>query len=132
MTRDGVNFETFHSKSEGISPNLLLISDGKYIFGGFTKVCWEKKDTIKNDNESFLFSLNNNKKYYQKHKDRKTIYCFKDYGPWFWGGDIGFQSKDMSQCYTSQSEYLTEPITDHSINKYFTIEEVELFKIMIE
>ena len=43
MSRDGVDFNSFYSKAEGVFPNLLLISDlngGK--FGGFITVSWDK------------------------------------------------------------------------------------------
>lgn len=133
MTRDGASFENFHSKCDGISPNLLLISDNNNIFGAFTKVCWEKKDCQKNDTESFLFSLNKNKKYYQKHKDYKTIFCYQNFGPWFYGGDIGFSSKDMSLCCCNKSEYVNdELLAGNKVNEYFKVQEVEVFEITIE
>ena len=132
MTRDGVNFDNFHAKCDGISPNLLLISDNNNIFGSFAKVCWEKKKCTKNDTESFLFSLNKNKKYYQKHKDYKAIYCYSNYGPWFYGGDIGFYSKDMSLCSCNNIEYTDEPLTEHKAGEYFKVQEVELFEIAFD
>ena len=132
MTRDGVNFDNFHAKCDGISPNLLLISDNNNIFGSFAKVCWEKKKCTKNDTESFLFSLNKNKKYYQKHKDYEAIYCYSDYGPWFYGGDIGFHSKDMSLCCCNNEEYADEPLTEHKAGEYFKVQEVELFEIAFD
>ena len=62
MTRDGTSFDTFHSKCDYISPNLLLIKDNYGdVFGGFTSVSWEKKVCKKNDTNSFLFYLNKNK-----------------------------------------------------------------------
>ena len=97
MKREGTSFDNFHRLCDNIAPNLLLIKDDKNnFFGGFTKVSWDKSDIQKNDIESFLFSLNKNKKYYQKHKEYNTIFCYKNYGPWFYGGDIGFYSTNMS------------------------------------
>ena len=134
MTRDGNSFDTFHKLCDNISPNLLLIKDNKNnIFGGFTKVTWEKKDLIKNDPESFLFSLNKNKKYYQKHKEYKTIYCNSAYGPWFWGGDIGFKSNNMSQCISKGTgEYLDESLSTNQPGSYFDVHEVEFYEISFE
>ena len=68
LTRDGADFNTFHNLCDNISPNLLLIKDDKdNIFGGYTKVTWEKRDYQKIDRDCFLFSLNKNKKYCPKH-----------------------------------------------------------------
>ena len=134
LTRDGNSFDTFHKLCDNISPNLLLIKDNKNnIFGGFTKVTWEKKDLSKNDPESFLFSLNKNKKYYQKHKEYKTIYCYSAYGPWFYGGNIGFQSNNMSRCIsTGTGEYLDESLSTNQPGSYFDVHEVEFYKISFE
>ena len=133
MTRDGTSFYTFHSKCDNVSPNLLLIKDNHGdIFGAFTTVSWEKKDCQKIDTNSFLFSLNKNKKYYQKHKDYKTIYCYKDYGPWFYGADISFFKNNMSECKSSgNGDYLDEPLSKNKPNEYFKVQEVEIFKINI-
>ena len=134
LTRDGNSFDTFHKLCDNISPNLLLIKDNKNnIFGGFTKVTWEKKDLTKNDPESFLFSLNKNKKYYQKHKEYKTIYCYSASGPWFSGGDIGFNSNNMSQCISrGTGEYLDESLSTNQPGSYFDVHEVEFYKISFE
>ena len=96
------------------------------------KFVGKKKDCTKNDTESFLFSLNKNKKYYQKHKDYKTVYCYSKYGPWFFGGDIGFYSEDMSLCSCNNIEYADEPLTEHKAGEYFKVQEVELFEIIID
>ena len=134
MTRDGVDFNTFHRLCDNIAPNLLLIKDYKNnIFGGFTNVSWEKKGLTKNDPESFLFSLNKNRKYYPKHKKYETIYCYNNYGPWFYGGDMGFYSTDMSQCKsTGIGDYLNESLSTNEAGKYFQVQEVEFFRIIIE
>ena len=134
LTRDGNSFDTFHKLCDNISPNLLLIKDNKNnIFGGFTKVTWEKKDLTKNDPESFLFSLNKNKKYYQNHKEYKTINCYSAYGPWFLGGDIGFNSNNMSRCTSyGTGEYLDESLSTNQPGFYFDVHEVEFYKISFE
>ena len=134
LTRDGNSFDTFHKLCDNISPNLLLIKDNKNnIFGGFTKVSWEKKDLQKNDQDSFLFSLNKNKKYYQKHKEYKTIYCYSNCGPWFYGGDIGFDQNNMSQCKShGNGDYLDESLSTNEAGSFFEVHEVEFYKISFE
>ena len=134
MTRDGADFNTFHKLCDNISPNQLLIKDDKYnIFGGFTKVSWEKRDFQKNDPESFLFSLDKNKKYYPKHKEYKQILCYSNYGPWFYGGDIGFADKDMTLCISrGNGDYLDESLSTNVAGNYFKVEEVEFYRVIIE
>ena len=134
MTRDGADFDTFHRLCDNISPNLLLIKDDKNnIFGGFTKVSWEKRDCIKNDPESFLFSINKNKKYNQKHNEYNSIFCYSSYGPWFYGGDIGFSSNDMSCCISyGTGDYLDESLSTNNPGSYFKVQEVEFYKIINE
>ena len=134
MTRDGADFDTFHRLCDNISPNLLLIKDDKNnIFGGFTKVSWEKRDCQKNDPESFLFSMNKNKKYKPKHLEYKDIYCYSSYGPWFYGGDIGFYSNDMSLCCSNGTgDYLDESLSTNNPRSYFKVQEVEFYKIINE
>ena len=134
MTRDGTSFDTFHSKCDYISPNLLLIKDNYGdVFGGFTSVSWEKNYCTKNDTNSFLFSLNKNKKYYQKNKNYWAVFCYQNYGPWFYGGDIGFANKDMSECQSNgNGDYLDESLSRNKPGSYFKVQEVELFKINIK
>ena len=134
MTRDGADFDTFHRLCDNISPNLLLIKDDKNnIFGGFTKVSWEKRDCKKNDPESFLFSINKNKKYKPKHIEYNDIYCNSAYGPWFYGGDIGFHSNDMSCCISyGTGDYLDESLSTNNPGSYFKVQEVAFYKIINE
>ena len=133
MTRDGVDFTIFHRLCDNISPNLLLIKDNKNnIFGGFTKVSWEKRDCKKNDPESFLFSLNKNMKYCPKNKGSNHIFCYKDRGPWFNSGDIGFCSEDMSFCKSYGSgDYLNQTLSTNEAGSYFPVQEVEFYKIIL-
>ena len=133
MSRDGVDFETFHELCDDISPNLLLIEDEKdNIFGGFATVSWEKNDYQKIDPESFLFSLNKNKKYYPKHKNGYHIFCYSCFGPRFSGGNISFQNYNMSLCMsTKKGEYLDEFLSTNKSGYYFKVKEVEFYQILI-
>lgn len=139
LTRDGNSFDTFHKLCDNISPNLLLIKDNKNnIFGGFTKASWENNDIQKEyiqkyDQDSFLFSLNKNKKYYPKHKENETIFCYSEGGPWFYGGDIGFHYNNMSQCVSyGTGDYLDESLSTNEAGSYFEVHEVEFYKISFE
>ena len=134
LSRDGSDFDTFHNLCDGISPNLILIqSENNCRFGGFTYQSWEKKDLQKKDNESFLFSLDYNKKYPQKHKDYNAIYCYSSKGPWFYGGDIGFYGNNMTQCESRRNgNYLDGKGLANNQQENFNVIEVEFFHITIE
>ena len=66
----GVDFNTFYSRTEGVFPNLLLISDlNGCKFDGHITVSWDKKNIQKQTLKNFLFSIIKNKIYYQKHQN---------------------------------------------------------------
>ena len=88
---DGGNPEIFHKKCDNISNTLILIkSAGNRRFGGFTSKKWNSvKDYYVDDNNAFIFSLDE-KKVYPYKNDGKAIYCRNAYGPCFgYGYDIG-------------------------------------------
>ena len=134
MTRDGRSFDDFKKLCNNIAPNLLLIKDKKEnIFGSYTRVSLIGGDYEKNDLESFLFSLNKNKKYRTKHKKTTDIWCSEEKGPYFRGGDLCFWGKDMSECFSSgKGNYLDESLSTNEPNRYFRVQEVELYKISFE
>ena len=134
MTRDGSDFNTFHNLCDNIAPNLLLIKDNQNnIIGSFITVSWENRDCQKADPQSFLFSLSNNKKYNLKDKEKKSICCNQNYGPWFWNGDIGFLNNNMTECMSrGTGYYLDESLSTNKAGDYFKVQEVEFYRILIE
>ena len=48
----------FHSKCDGVQSILVICKSGTQIFGGYTPLAFSSDNTYKNDNDSFLFSLN--------------------------------------------------------------------------
>jgi len=83
---NGDSSESFHNKCDNLNfPTLTIIqSDNNYIFGGYTKLKWDKSNKWKKDNEPFIFSINLNKCYYIK--DNYSIYCGEFQGPTFGNG----------------------------------------------
>ena len=65
-TKDGWDIDTFTKLVYGKGANIVLIkSDNKRTFGGFTSLSWERCDTYSPqiDNSAFLFSVDENNKY---------------------------------------------------------------------
>ena len=113
LTRDGKSFKIFHKLCDNIAPNLLLIKDDKdNIFGGFTNVSWENMDIKKKDEESFLFSVTKDKKYFPKNKYNNHILCKENFGPKFCSENLCFPFLNMSICMsTKRGEYLDESLS---------------------
>ena len=63
-TKDGSSYEKFHKLCDKQGATIVLIkSTEDLIFGGYTPLNWDSNSAVKNDEETFLFSLTNNKKY---------------------------------------------------------------------
>ena len=150
-SRDGDSSKEFHKRCDDIGPNIVFIkTDDNQIFGGFTINNWENKkgnkETIKEDPDSFCFSLifgkedekKEKKRNIYEHKDdeNKAIFCSNDYGPTFCNNifcvydnmlsDGGYCDKNKDSCFEGQEE-------DYEIsggNKKFKIKELEVFEII--
>ena len=86
-SRDGYESKHFHEKCDGKSftVTIVLTKENK-IFGGFTELKWGRDYIHPDGNEGFIFSLDDNKIYYNKNQYR--ISHRYDYGPTFY--DYGF------------------------------------------
>ena len=82
-TKDGDDCSIFHQKCDGI-PYTLVIGESvsNKIFGGFTSQKWDQNSGTKNDDNAFMFQLNQMKIYYVI-KGKGGIYCGNNYGPTF-------------------------------------------------
>ena len=137
-SRDGDSYEKFHNLCDNQGPTLILIkSIEQFIIGAYTPLNWDNTSKWKKDDETFLFSLTNNKKYNKTEKSKNSIYCGYLQGPWF--PFIGFSSKDthnMSKCrFEPQSKYFEdylEIIPNKGVERTFDVEEVEVYKISLD
>ena len=131
LTKDGKFPKDFHNKCDNQSPTLVIIKnvDGLKI-GGYTTSTWNKKKK-KYDNDSFLFSLTEGKKY-PKIENNQSIIAEKNWGPAFGGGaDLGVGcnsdlllgwSNKRSNTFIKNSE-LTKGKSS------FSVEEIEVFLV---
>ena len=88
-TRDGEKVSDFHKKCNNIPRTLIVIKTLKGLkIGGYTEKSWnnekEEKGDLKEDNNSFVFSLDKNEIYNIKQGE-KAIWCHPTYGPCFYG-----------------------------------------------
>ena len=84
----GDSAELFHKHvDETLFPTLIIALNTKNeIFGGFTKESWDSSNKFKYDNDSFIFDLSKQIKYFGL-KNKAGIFCNKLFGPDF--GDNG-------------------------------------------
>ncbi len=83
--------EDFHKYCDNKGSTIILVetTNGRR-FGGFTSLSWKTNDSWVNDPCSFIFSLDNHKKY-KLLLPQYSYYCGKDYGPHFGNSDqLGF------------------------------------------
>ena len=135
-SRDGDSFNTFHNLCDNQGTTLVLYKSNEgFIIGGYTPLNWDNHSGWKNDKDSFLFSLTKSKVYKKKNSKTSSIYCDKGVGPWFaYIGCRDSGKKNMSQgnflfnddCF----ENLTEIIPNEGKEKFFDLEEVEVYKII--
>ena len=97
-TIDGGEPINFHLKCDNIPNTLVLIeSEGKRRFGGFTPIPWSSIKGFKKDFDktTFIFSLDYNKIYYL-NEPNKAVYHNRNYGPCFGlGFDIGIMGNPI-------------------------------------
>ena len=131
-TRDGDKVENFHNLCDNKSPILILgKTPNNFIFGGYTSVIlnYTKNEYIK-DNNAFIFSLNQKKRFFSKDK-YITRSNRPDYFIIFGNGKNSLQIKDN----ILSSKHWSNPNGSYGDNlnltedKDFFIVEFEVFNI---
>ena len=141
-SRDGDSYDTFHQLCDDKGKTLILIQGTEnFIIGAYTPINWNNySGEWLMDDETFLFSLTNNKIYRKSELSTKSIYCSKDCGPWF--GGIGFREngkQNMSQGEFAYSRTgwefygdINDIIPNEGKSRFFDVNEVEVYKLVFE
>ncbi len=136
-TRDGDDVKDFHKLCDEIAPTLTLgkTKNGNR-FGGYTSVALTKNssDNAINDPNAFVFSID--KKYkYNTHNPSYAVRSHSSRGPCF-GGSCPFYIGN--KCLTQNTSY-SNPSNDYNSPpyvltgaEYFTLEELEVYKVKFE
>ena len=133
----GDKVNTFHKKCDNINGTLTVIKTKKgQIFGGYCSTCWESGDElIKEDLNSFVFSINLRKIYFVSKNNEESILCDKNKGPSFIGmftinDNMFTQKSDINpwdiQRYSGESSLYE--INDNEPSFY--IEDMEVFQVL--
>ena len=97
----------FHTICDNHSKILIICKSRNEIFGGYTPLSFSSDDSYGCDNDSFLFSLNQLKKYSKdSFNNSKSIWRYADYGPSF-HYDLYFRKDKMNIVKFDKTNYLT-------------------------
>ena len=136
LSENGESFSAFHELCDNKGPTLTLfhVNDGN-IVGIYTPLSWDSKSGWKNDNDTFIFNLNKEKKY-KKIKSDSSTYCNNTYGPHAYG--FGCESKNMKSIVhyaakiNSYYDNGSDILPSNNQIKYYDLLETEVYKIIIE
>jgi hypothetical protein len=113
---------------------LTLVETSKgYKFGGYTPFSFKSQvgDSPKNDNETFIFSLNLMKKF-NKLKEESLIYFCPDYGPCFGnGGSDFFLEGNLDYGSTVNRSFLINSELTNGEKEKYNVNELEIYKVKI-
>lgn len=133
------SWRDFHNHCDEKGPTIILCesTSGKR-FGGYTSISWDLKNTLYSDSHSFLFSLDNNKKYSQGIN--KVIYCGNNHGPHFCGPSLGliwnedgtFIGENQSSHFTLSKDHYKVPVNELSGADKFTLKTMEVYQVIFE
>ena len=135
----GENAEKFHERCDDIEGTLIIIKTKEgNIFGGYTSLSWDpEEEAEKKDEDSFVFSLNLEKLYFESGKKEYSIFCDKNKGPCFVGmfavQELIFSTKSFInpwgiQCFSGENY---EYEINQGKNEFF-IEELEVFQVIVK
>ena len=135
-TRDGDSANIFHNICDNFNKLIILIETKKGLrFGGFTSRNFRVSSHMKDDNNSFLFSLDL-KKVYKIIPGKNAIYCYPKSGPCFSQESLYIPNnffKKPGKTRTVGGPFQFEK--DYEINngvKNFLVKELEIFQVKYE
>ena len=135
-TKDGQNGSDFHNKCDGIPQQLIFIKTQKgKLFGGYTKVGFNSRESYIIDNKAFVFSIPK-KKIYDIENNKYAIYDYKERGPCFVGSNrfviniLSRMREDYANTCPIKESYYKGFTTDYELSDgecSFKIQEIEVY-----
>ena len=133
----GDSVKEFHKRCDNIYGTLTVIKTKEGMkFGGYCSICWESGDEqIKEDLNSFVFSINLSKIYFVSKNNESSIFCDKNKGPGFIGMFIINDNmlKNKSDINPWGTQRYSGESSLYEINggePNFDIEELEVFQVL--
>ena len=133
------SWQDFHKYCDNKGPTIVLceeLTKGRR-FGGYTSISWDLKGKQYRDNDSFLFSLDNNIKYTGSDK---YIHAGPKCGIHFgyanlaliWDSDLGFIGPNQDNHTLYRTEYFDVPKGGLSGGEKFTLKNMEVYQVIFE
>ena len=120
--------------NQGPTLTLFYVNEQNKV-GIYTPSSWESKSIKKTDADTFIFNLNKKTKYNQRKNDY-SILCDEKYGPSI--PCFGYHGNEKMRVIYYYPKYINssfekgaEILPDYG-RHYLILEEVEIFKILIE
>ena len=133
----GDTVKMFHKRCDNIKGTLTVIKTKEgLVFGGYCSTCWESGDElIKEDLNSFVFSINLSKIYFVSKNNEPSILCDRNKGPSFIG--MFTVNDNMLNVKSDINPWGTQRYSGESslyeINggePSFIIDEIEVFQVL--
>ena len=130
------SWQDFHRYCDNKGPTIVLceeLTKGRRL-GGYTSISWDLKGKQYRDNDSFLFSLDNNTGY------DKYIYTGSKHGIRFgyanlsliWGSGLGFIGSYQDNYTLNRTEYFDIPKGRLSGGEKFALKNMEVYQVIFE
>jgi len=135
-TADSDRAKAFHKKCDKAKSTLVLIeTDKSKRFGGYTSVDWQGKCIEKNDEEAFVFSLDN-MKIYEVIPEEKAIGCYPKFGPVFLGCQIRIYDYAFQYGGTTWEKGLNFNTDEDFVltggDREFKVKEIEVYEVITQ
>ena len=133
---DSDRAKAFHKKCDKAKSTLVLIeTDKKKRFGGYTSVDWQGKCIEKNDEDAFVFSLDK-MKIYEIIPEEKAIGCYPKFGPVFLGCQIRIYDHAFKNGGTTWEKGLNYNTDEDFVltggERIFNVKEIEVYEVIIQ
>jgi len=129
----GDKAKVFHEKCDNLNMSLILIETDKDVrFGGFTTRDWKGNCLKKNDNNAFVFNLNNNT-IFDIIKNQPAIGCYPKFGPVFFGCQIRiydeFFTKGGTTCLRRLNYKTNKDFELNNGERKYLVKDIEVYSI---
>jgi len=99
-TVDGATSTIFHNNCDYKGESVVIIKlDNGRKFGGYAGLAWKSRNGFSQTNSSFLFSIDNDKKYMLGYYPESSMYDHSSYGPTFGNGHDIYVNSSMNIQY---------------------------------
>ena len=133
---DSDKASAFHKKCDQANKTLVLIeTDQRIRFGGFTTQNWKGNNVDKKDENAFVFSLDKMKTY-DIIEGENAIGCYKNFGPIF----LGCQIRIFDNCFTKGGTTFEKGANFNTQEDFelsggeqkFNVKEIEVYEVIAQ